>query len=233
MDSPLQPDPKVIRDALKVLGVGPGYVTELRVLNARDQPNSPFPYTFGGYFDDPEKLIRALLTIKFATGFYIMPNPCRNEVLARFNNRAVRLIKGDGTSDRDILRRRWLLVDTDPVRMAGISSTDEEHELALTRAREIDAHLHAQGWPDPIVADSGNGGHLLYPIDLPVDDGGLVKRCLQALDQRLSDDRVKVDTSVHNPSRIWKLYGTPVRKGDSTPERPHRMARLLKVPDGY
>ena len=43
-------------------------------------------------------------------------------------------------------------------------------------------------------------------------------------------DRVDLDTTVHNPARIWKLYGTPACKGDSTAERPHRMARLLAVP---
>ena len=40
-----------------------------------------------------------------------------------------------------------------------------------------------------------------------------------------------VDTANHNAARIWKLYGTMSRKGDSTPERPHRRARLLAVPD--
>jgi hypothetical protein len=39
-----------------------------------------------------------------------------------------------------------------------------------------------------------------------------------------------VDTAVHNPARIWKLYGTLSAKGDNTPERPHRMARILEAP---
>jgi hypothetical protein len=39
-----------------------------------------------------------------------------------------------------------------------------------------------------------------------------------------------VDTANANPARIWKLYGTCSRKGDHTPERPHRRARLLSVP---
>ena len=41
---------------------------------------------------------------------------------------------------------------------------------------------------------------------------------------------MKVDTSTFNPARIVKLYGTPARKGDSMPDRPHRLARLLDVP---
>lgn len=231
--APLHVDPAMVRLALKLLGVGPGYVTELRVLSAKDSIDSPYSYTFGGYFDDPEALISAVCRVKWATGFYIMPNPCIEDVLARFNNRAARLGQGAATGDCDIMRRRWLLVDTDPQRISRISATDDEHALAIARAREIADHLQSLGWPKPIVADSGNGGHLLYPIDLPVDDGGLVKRCLQALDNRFSDDRVKVDTTVYNPARIWKLYGTPVRKGENTATRPHRLARILEVPDGY
>ena len=33
------------------------------------------------------------------------------------------------------------------------------------------------------------------------------------------------------PARITKLYGTMTRKGDHTPERPHRRSRILEIPD--
>ncbi len=39
------------------------------------------------------------------------------------------------------------------------------------RPRRIRDALAAEGWPAPVVADSGNGGHLLYRVDLPNDDG--------------------------------------------------------------
>lgn len=39
------------------------------------------------------------------------------------------------------------------------------------------------------------------------------------------------DQTVFNPARLWKLYGTTARKGDDLPERPHRLARLLHVPE--
>ena len=118
------------------------------------------------------------------------------------------------------------------MRPAGISSTNEEHQAALDFASTIRDHLAAIGWPEPILADSGNGAHLLYRIDLPAEDGALVERCLKALAARFGamSDRVDIDTAVHNPARIWKLYGTPACKGDSTADRPHRMARLLAVP---
>ena len=58
----------------------------------------------------------------------------------------------------------------------------------------------------------------------------LVKGVLTTLDFMFSDDVVSVDTGVANAARIWKLYGTTARKGDSTKDRPHRRSRLLTVP---
>jgi hypothetical protein len=116
------------------------------------------------------------------------------------------------------------------VRPAGISSTDAEHDAALELARHVVEKLTAEAWPHPIYADSGNGAHLMYSINLPAEDGGLLKRCLEALDSRYSTAEVKVDTTTCNPARIWKLYGTPSAKGDDTDDRPHRMSRIIEIP---
>ena len=153
-------------------------------------------------------------------------------MLARAANRIRKADKGGTTSDGDIVARHWLLIDCDPQRPAGISATDAEHDAAVERCRQIWSELHYNhGWPEPIGADSGNGAHLLYRVDLPVDDGGLIQRCLSALAAQFDDDTVKVDTGVFNPARIWKLYGTLACKGDSTTDRPHRMSRILSSPD--
>src|SRR5207253_3103309 len=92
--------------------------------------------------------------------------------------------------------------------------------------------LQRRGWPAPVAADSGNGGHRLYAIDLPNDDASrtLLQRCLEALALYFSDSEVKIDVGVFNAARIWKVYGTLACKGDNLPERPHRLARLLDVP---
>jgi hypothetical protein len=187
--------------------------------------------TVSGYFDSPEALADAVLSIISAKGIYIVINSTNPALLARACNRLRMVGRSDAlTGDHDILRRRWLPIDLDPRRPAGISSNEEEHRLALDRARTVAAYLTKLGWPAPIIADSGNGVHLLYLIDLPVDDGGLVQRLLARLAEQFDDDKVCVDKGVFNPSRIWKLYGTMARKGDATPDRPHRMARLLNVP---
>lgn len=222
-------DQQAAADAVRLI-VGPGAVTELRALDATTVV-SRWPHTASGYFDDPDKLAEALKAIKTAKGIYFVPNPIEPALLARAANRLRKTPKGESTADTNITRRRWLLVDCDAQRPSGISSTDAEHTAASERAREIFVWLRERGWSDPIAADSGNGAHLLYAIDLPASDGGIVQRCLQALAAQFDDDTVKVDQKVFNPARIWKLYGTLACKGDNTPDRPHRMARILSKPE--
>ena len=161
-----------------------------------------------------------------------MLNEIDPTVLARSANKLTRYLKTT-TGDKDIIRRRWLPLDFDPVRPTGISSTDDEHAATLDTARACASWLRSLGWPCGIVADSGNGAHLLYAIDLPNDQPSatLVRHAITAVAQRFTGDAVKVDTAVFNAARIWKLYGTVARKGDSVPDRPHRVAQLIDVPE--
>jgi len=60
-----------------------------------------------------------------------------------------------------------LFFDFDPIRPKDGPSTDDELAEALCvalAAREVFKTLH---WPDPLVAISGNGAHLLYRTHLP------------------------------------------------------------------
>ena len=89
------------------------------------------------------------------------------------------------------------------------------------------------GLPEPVSAASGNGAHLLFPISYPNDEEStaMIKRVLEATAHQFPGDGIKIDTSVFNAARIWRLYGTWARKGDSIPERPHRVAEIKTVPD--
>ena len=218
---------EVIRKALGVV-LEPGAVAELRVLKTERTK------TVSGYFDDFDKLAEAAAQWSGrAPGVYITLNPVLPALLARRANRA----KGwaeNTTTDNQIVRRLWLPLDFDAVRPSGISSTDAQHEAALERAKECRDWLVGLGFsPNSLVlADSGNGAHLLVRLDLPNDDEStaLVNRCLKAADLYLSDDTVKVDCGVGNAARIWKVYGTLAAKGDSTADRPHRLAALMEFP---
>jgi hypothetical protein len=135
------------------------------------------------------------------------------------------------TNDQHVQERHWLLLDVDPDRPTGISATDNEKALAKKKAVEVQLFLKARNWPAPVIADSGNGFHLLYRIDLPTADDRLIENVLTAVAGRFNGDRVKLDRSVFNPSRIGRLYGTLAAKGDNTEERPHRLSRLIHVPE--
>jgi hypothetical protein len=186
--------------------------------------------TISGYFDD---LHRAGIIAAEISGqvpaVYTTLNPVDPRLLSRSVNRVKCYVK-DTTSDKDIVGRCWLPIDFDPIRPAGISSSDQEHAAAIERATECRTWLRHIGFPDGILADSGNGAHILLPIDCPNDKdaAGLIDDCVKAINARFSDDAVVIDLSVFNAARIWKLYGTLVCKGDSTPERPHRMAKILE-----
>lgn len=204
----------------------PGDVVEVRIPKTRAG-------VVAGYFDDFVAMAVAISDAdqKYrAGGVYYVLNRINPSLLGRSYNRLKEHAEYT-TADNNIRGRRWLPVDLDPVRPAGISSSDDEHGAALTRARTIAGDMPSD-WGQPIVADSGNGAHLLYPIDLPNDERGLrlVAGALAELDRRYSDDVVKVDVTCANAARIWKAYGTVARKGDSIPGRPHRVSRILEVP---
>lgn len=188
--------------------------------------------TISGYFDNAGLAASAIATRDGTVeAIYVTPNPTHVDCFARAANRLQAYAEAT-TTDTQIARREWLLVDVDSVRPKGVSSTDAQHIAALARAREIRQHLTELGWPLPITADSGNGAHLMYRIDAPNDaeTTELIKGVLEALGRRFDDPVVKVDTTVFNASRIWKVYGTMACKGDDLPEQPHRRAALLDIP---
>ena len=194
--------------------------------------------TASGYYNDFEKLARDVHTLNHSgeyAGMYVTLNPVNPDLFARRANRIeTRLGKSEATTaDGDITRRVWLPVDIDPVRPSGVSSSEAEHSAARVKAYHIGSYLSDLGWPDPVVADSGNGAHLLYRIDLPNTEEArdLVKGVLGTLDTLFSDAVCQVDTANFNAARIWKLYGTTSRKGDNTRLRPHRDSLILSVPE--
>jgi hypothetical protein len=141
MSAELTADPPEIRRGLTLL-CQPGQVHELRALNTNKG-------TVSGYYDTMDPMVRdaAGSTDKIgAAGVYVTINPLRPELLARANNRPESYAKHTA-SDADVLRRRWLPLDFDPIRPAGIPATDEEHQLAVLTARDVRTRLKSDGWP--------------------------------------------------------------------------------------
>ena len=211
----------------------PGAVFEVRI------PKAGKAGTVSGYFDDPAAAAREIERYDGKVpGVYVTLNPVNPALMARAANR-LRERATDTTADKDVLRRRWLLIDVDYTRPTGISATDEELKAAGVVARKIKTYLEDElGWPLGILVHSGNGGHILYRIDLPNDDASrdLLKNVLLALAGRFDmkdadgNPTVHVDTGVFNSARIAKVPGTMACKGDNLRERPHRRSRILVQP---
>jgi hypothetical protein len=208
----------------------PGHAVELRAI-AKDGA------VHAGFFDDAHLGAMAEHGLRLSQaanvkGVYVTLNPLKSEVLNRadFVNQIRKAGRGDSASAADVARRRWLLVDADPRRPANCSADDGEKAKAKAKVLQVREFLATAGWPLPLVCDSGNGYHLLYRIDLPADDGGLLKRALHALARRFDDAAVEIDRKVHDAPRITKLYGSKACKGEDTPERPHRWTGIVEVP---
>jgi hypothetical protein len=166
-----------------------------------------------GYFNDVEAAVREIEKQNGTGGIYFTLNPVHEALLERSKNKLSYLTQA--TKDGDIEDLLTILINCDPVRPANTSSSDAEHDVAIQRARFIKGVLEKHGWTALILADSGNGAHLLVRTDLKntPDNRQLVTDLLAGLDGQYSDNLVKVDVTTGNPARICRLYGTLNVKG--------------------
>lgn len=137
------------------------------------------------------------------------------------------------TGDVDVVGYDWLMVDLDPKRPAGTSSTDEQIQKARAKGNEIYLFMKNLGFNKPLFGFSGNGVHLLYRVWLKnnAENKMLLKKSLTTLSMLFSTDEIGVDESNYNPARICKLYGTLAQKGRNTADRPHRMSYVIGNPE--
>jgi len=212
----------------------PDDVIEVRCLNLTNRPNA----ITAGYFNDHDKAAKAIASMSGkCQGVYVVLSKIAPDLLARSANVLKSAGGKDLTSDSHIIERRWLPLDFDPKRLAGISSTNPEHELALSVAAEArDYLINTLNFPadSMIMADSGNGAHLLIRINgVSLDKEGdkLIEDCLKGMGAIFSTKEVEVDLKVFNRARIWKAYGSLAAKGSDMPDRPWRIARTLLLPD--
>lgn len=213
-----------IRKTLDVM-ITPGDVVELRIFDHYNKK-------YCGWFNDVIKMADAAFSHNdTAEGIYYTCNACVPDMLAIANNKT--LPCKTASSEKNIIRRRIIGIDIDPVRNpVKISSTDNEKLLSYNCVIEVRAWLSSQGFPLPVLGDSGNGYHLDYFVDLPIteDIKKIYENFFAVLKIKFPKDAVDVQ-GFADANRIWKVYGTMVRKGENMPDRPHRQSRLLEIPD--
>ena len=209
-------------------------------------------YWWSGFYDKDHlsQIARVATVMDMASkGIYVTLNTTNPDLLLRRKNRMDTFVKkNELTCDDDITNWDYLPIDIDPMRPAGISSTDAELTSAYEVAVAVANYLVERGFSRPLIAFSGNGWHLLFKINLPrsKENDEVIKKILDALAEKFDTKpkydedgneipqiKIGVDTSNNNPSRIFKLYGTMARKGDSSAERPHRLSYIHEEPDPF
>ncbi len=190
--------PSILIKATLDLIQEPGSVFEVRI------PKTKMG-TISGYFDDTA-IAAALVARENGKhqSIYVTVNPINPSLLARCQNKL-----DHGTfmtsSDADIARRRWFLMDFDPIRPAGISASDAELLESRDKADVVVEWLTSIGWPEPVRADSGNGVHVMYRVDEPNDDATRIdfECALKMLSSIFSDYKVTLDVLVCHDIRVW------------------------------
>lgn len=200
-------------------------LVEIRILDPSTKK------TYSGYFTDIETLLKAIKPYEYCNIYFTL-NVINDACYSREQHDKISTRPKSTTSDNEIIARKWCLIDVDCEKPSDTNSTDEEKELAKQVVNNIYKFLRDEGFEQPVICDSANGFHLLYKqamISNP-QNTETMKKFLQVLDMYFSTDKVKVDCSTFNPSRICKLYGVISRKGADTKERPQRESTIHRVP---
>jgi putative DNA primase/helicase len=149
-------------------------------------------------------------------------------------------------TDADIVEDDIVRIDCDPVRPPNCCATVEEKEAAWQVACEVADYLLAHDFPCPAIVDSGNGYHVIVRAGskvLPVGEAYEEAKKRGCQPQKLFLDGlnakfgtgagrpVKIDSKVGNGSHPMRVPETINRKGNSTPERPHRKAQVVTYGD--
>ncbi len=137
-------------------------------------------------------------------------------------------------TDADIAVVTRLPFDFDPVRPKGTNASHAELRAAEAVKNRFVAYVCAMGFPAPVQAMSGNGYHAIFRcrLDSTPELHELLTRIYRALAGHFSTPEVTFDTTVRNPSRILRLYGTRNVKGLHTEDRPQRVASVW-VPEQW
>lgn len=232
----LKINPEECKRAIKLLHPIDGELFEIRLIG-----KNPY-YAASGIFSDAETAVKALCNYEAgykkdaaaeAASIYISINSPVQDCYSLIQHD--KFVEGASTvNDEDIECLTWLFIDFDPERRSGVSAKEEELKCAENKEHEVYDYLCTMGFPNPVIAMSGNGYHLMYRLDsLSNNDENvqMLNDTLKAISTKFSDERVKIDVVNFNPSRICKLWGSLAQKGANTQDRPHRMSRIEYAPN--
>ena len=200
-------------------------LTEIRILDNNSKR------TYSGYFTDIESLLTAIKPYDNCNIYFTL-NKIDDACYSREQHDRIVVKPKSATSDKEIIARDWILIDIDCEKPSDTNSTDEEKAAARLIGNQVYKFLSDEGFNEGVACDSANGFHLLYRCAMLNNEKNTetIKNFLQMLDILFSTDKVKIDTTTFNASRICKLYGCISRKGSNTKSRPQRESKIIKVP---
>lgn len=149
---------------------------------------------------------------------------------------SLQVLKAGSTSDRrrDVASYVHLMIDFDRNVKDGNASDDERCaiEKVMLEAKEWLSGILGS---EPLVADTGNGFHLIFKLQPFAADEramALLKECILAVKTRFEKPGVnlEIDASVAEPEQLTRCYGTWNRKYPETPGRPQRQSKVLSAP---
>jgi hypothetical protein len=207
---------------------GADCILEMRALlpKGRDekQPKSIIKHFRGAHHQSTESLreafeIEALRLNSVGYNVYIVMNPIKPDFPCRS---AVR--------DDDIEYRDLMLIDIDRASNKHCPASDDDLAATKTVADAVAKYLLERGWGEPTQVMSGNGHHMYYNLQgVPnsPEAKSLCELVLKSLASEFNTPEAQIDISVFNASRITKVPGTVMRKGDASADRPYRRAVVL------
>lgn len=200
-------------------------LTEIRILDPETKRS------YSGYFTDIEVILKEIRRFD-KCNIYFTLNIIDPACYSREQHDRISLRPKSTTSDKEIIARKWCLIDIDVDKPSDTNSTEEEKLLAQQVVNKVYKFLREEGFEAPIMCDSANGYHLLLKQAMVANDDNTqtMRKFLQVLDMFFSTNKVKIDCTTYNPSRICKLYGCVSRKGANTKDRPQRESKILRVP---
>ena len=187
-----------------------------------------------GYFKESNPALKHALELDenmLPDGVFLLLNPCNDVLLEKADHCLQANV--ERVKNTDIPHICNILVDVNPIKPDGVSSTDEELENAIQMAMKIKGNSMENGWPEPLVGDSGNSAQLIFKANLAntQESQELIHRVLQVLHTCYGNDKVAIDTTVSNAGALVRMFGTLARKGDNVPNRPHRLSKIISIPD--
>lgn len=170
--------------------------------------------TLHGYFDSPEKAafaVESLIKRGGSGSIYVGLNP-RPSGLANYVSALNLIERAENTTTKaDIDMIEWILVDIDPIkRHKRANATKEEYANGEEVYNQVCVFLDENSI-ECVKACSGNGFYCLIPIE-PIPNNSeneeRVKRAIEGISQRFSNEKAKIDEIVFNPDRIIRVLGT-------------------------